>query len=142
MSAVVVAPPYVMTGAVPDPASFCWEEINRTLPLMQDALDASDGADTLDDVRERILAGTAQAWPGVRSVIVTEVVKGASGERCFHTWLAGGDLGEIAAMIPAVEAFGRAQGCTESTIDARPGWARVTRPHGYVPVKTLLRKAI
>lgn len=88
--------------------------------------DCASEAELLEDLD----SGGAQLWPGERAAMVTQSVTDAGGP-CLHVWLAGGELAEILALKPGVEAWARAQGCLRVTIDGRPGWTRVLRRHGY-----------
>ena len=78
-----------------------------------------------------LASGMAQIWEGEGAGLVTQCVAGLSG-RSLHVWLAGGNLREIIALRPGVEAWARAQGCVRVTIDGRRGWAKVLRGWGYV----------
>lgn len=87
------------------------------------ALVYAGGTHTVDDVLEMIAAGTAQAWPGPRSIIVTELVEYPRCRR-LHVFLAGGNRTELEAMTPLVLQWGREQGCQSATLCGRRGWAR------------------
>jgi hypothetical protein len=88
-----------------------------------------------------LLAGRAQIWPAERGVIVSECF--IDGEaRVLRGWLGGGDLDDIVAMRPGMEAWGRAMGCTHAAIEGRKGWERVYRRFGYVRAGDELRKAL
>ena len=104
--------------------------------MLQAALDHG-GEYSLADVQARLLAGAAILWPGKRAAIVTEV-HGAE----LHFWLGGGDLSELLAMRPGIEAGGRAAGCQFATGQGRPGWERLMKHHGYAPHQGELRKAL
>lgn len=93
------------------------------LPALEDGTEAELVAD--------LGRGLAQLWAGTRSAMVTQVVDEAAG-RALHVWLAGGDLGEILALKPGVEAWGRATGCGYVTINGRRGWDRILRSDGFV----------
>jgi len=85
-----------------------------------------------DELVAELTAGQAQLWAGARCALVTQCVRDPSG-LSLHVWLAGGDLDEILALRPGLEAWGRAMGCTRLTLNGRKGWARVLRPHGFRP---------
>lgn len=89
----------------------------------------------------RILAGSAQLWIGERCAMVTEVTQVEGEPRKIHCWLAGGDMADILAITPGVEAWARMMGCKEATIEGRKGWSRVLAPMGYRG-ETVLRKAL
>lgn len=87
------------------------------------ALVYAGGTHTVDDVLEMIAAGTVQAWPGPRSIIVTELVEYPR-LRCLHVFLAGGNKTELEAMAPVVLQWGAEQGCQRASLCGRKGWAR------------------
>ena len=88
-----------------------------------------------------LAAGRAQLWAGEAAAMVTQCVVDERG-RCLHVWLAGGDLEEILAMRPGVEAWARAHGCGRVTINGRRGWSRVLRRHGYARVGDELERRL
>lgn len=99
---------------------------------------ALDG-DTLERVEAEIEAGRAQFWPGEGGAIITQCVANADG-RFLHVWLGAGEMAELLALKPGIEAWGRAQGCEFASINGRPGWARVHRDFEMVDGE--LRKAL
>lgn len=102
------------------------------LPALRD--DCAGEAELLGD----ILSGRAQLWAGRRAAMVTQRLC-EDGVHFLHVWLAGGDLTEILAMKPGVEAWARGQGCQYVTIDGRAGWTRLLRRAGYRRVGHLLK---
>lgn len=84
------------------------------------------------------LAGDLQFWPGPHSVILTEIVV-APRRKMLNFFLAGGNLPELEAMYPAVEAWGMTMGCTSAMMTGRPGWARsFLREQGWHPSKLVI----
>jgi hypothetical protein len=114
-----------------------WEAARKfILPALK--LDKERGeADLMADFAR----GHAQLWSGHRAAFVTQI---DPEEKALHCWLAGGDLTELLAMIPGLEAFGRGWGCTSATVsvEGRQGWIRVLKPHGYERDGDVLRKAL
>jgi hypothetical protein len=102
------------------------------VPALEDA--------TEGEVLAEIASGRAQLWCGERSAMVTQLVRTA--ELFIHVWLGGGDLAELTAMRPGVEAWARAQGARAARIHGRRGWRRVLRPQGFHPCGEELRKAL
>jgi len=105
------------------------------LPALQP--DCASEAELLDD----ILSGRAQLWAGEAAAIVTQRVC-EDGLHRLHVWLAGGELAEILAMRPGIEAWARGQGCRHITIDGRTGWRRVLRRLGYAIVGDQLQRTL
>jgi len=96
-----------------------------------------DGAE--DDLLDDIARGFVQLWTGRHAAMATQLVRDPAS---IHCWLAGGDLDEILALMPGLEAYGRAMGCTHATVDGRKGWARVLKPYGYERDGAELRKVL
>jgi hypothetical protein len=62
--------------------------------------------------------------------------------RVCRIWLAGGDMAELTTeMLPQVEAWAKANGCTRMEIVGRKGWKRVL-PEYSEPPQTVLQKNI
>jgi hypothetical protein len=101
------------------------------------ALLPQDGSET--QLLEAIITGQAQLWVGERCAMVTQCVPEPAG-LCIHAWLAGGDLEEIKAMVPGIEAWARAAGCDYATITGRTGWLRALQPQGYSVAGSELKK--
>ncbi len=80
-----------------------------------------------------LASGRAHLWAGKAAALVTQCVVDDRGA-CLHVWLAGGDLDEILAMRPGVEAWARGRGCERVTINGRRGWTRVLGRYGYARV--------
>jgi hypothetical protein len=53
---------------------------------------------------------------------------------------AGGDLTEILAMVPGMEAFARLNGCSRSIVEGRKGWEKALRAGGYGFMSVKLEK--
>ena len=66
------------------------------------------------------------------AAIVFELRSYPTGAKAVHGLVAAGDVDRIIGLlIPSAEAWGVAQGCIGATIESRPGWARLLKPHGY-----------
>lgn len=114
----------------------------RCLPWMMAALaTGTDAALTADDLWARVLSGHAQFWPGPTSVMVTTLHHDERG-RFIHVWLGGGNLRDLLAVQPGVEAWARTQGCTFASIDGRKGWARALKRSGFNTYGHELRKEL
>lgn len=90
---------------------------------IEDALVYSGRSHTYADVAAMVGAGSAQAWFGPRSVIITEIVIEPQ-HKTLHFFLAGGHGGELEAMYPLIEEWGREHGCQHATLVGRKGWER------------------
>jgi hypothetical protein len=103
------------------------------LPALRDA----DEAELIAD----LISGVAQLWPGERSAMVTQVFEALDGPS-LHVWLAGGELDDILALKPGIEAWARARGCRWVTIEGRRGWERLLKAGGFERVGDELRKRL
>jgi len=98
---------------------------------------------TIDWLEREIAAGRVQLLAGDRAAILFGVRSYPTGAREVHGLAAAGALGEITErLIPAAEAWGRANGCVVATIESRAGWARTLKPNGYAPHQLALRKEL
>lgn len=112
----------------------------RCSEWISDALPYADGVYTMDDVKDRIFSGDATFWPGERSALITTIYDYPQA-RWLMLWLAGGDLGELRAILrPVAEAWGRRHGCSRSIILGRAGWARALRDDGYEQIAVMVGK--
>lgn len=102
------------------------------VPALADATEA--------EVLTKLIAGTAQLWPGEQSAMVTQLLQGS--EPYIHVWIAGGDLHDLYALGPGMEAWARGQGARAARINGRPGWARVLKAKGFHRDGEELRKAL
>lgn len=105
----------------------------RCAPWIAAALEFGRDTHSLNDVLAEVLAGEAQFWPGERSAVVTEMHEHPR-LRAVHLWLCGGDLTELVeGMLPAIEAWARANNCSRLSTCGRKGWDRVLKPKGFEP---------
>ncbi len=102
------------------------------VPALEDA--------TEPEILGELAAGRAQLWRGERSAMLTQLV--SADEPYILVWLGGGDLQELIAMRPGVEAWARAQGARAARINGRRGWVRALRRAGFAAADGELRKAL
>lgn len=106
------------------------------------ALEHADGGFGIDDIAEGIAAGRFHFWPGERCAVVTEFWTGPR-LKTLNFWLLGGDLKELLAMRPDIEAWAIAQGCKRALGGGvRPEWGRVLAKAGYTPRWTIFAKEL
>jgi len=97
---------------------------------------------TIEDVRKAVEGGGAILWPGKNSAIVSEFIDYPSGLRTAAVMSAGGELEEIRAMTPGLEAFARLNGASEVLLEGRLGWKRALKDDGYELASVTLRKKL
>jgi hypothetical protein len=98
-------------------------EFTRCAQWIAAALPYCHGRFDVDDIRNACQAGQMQLWPGERSALVTEISRYPQKTVCVVAF-AGGDLEELAAMQPRIEAWARRCGCEQIDVVGRRGWAR------------------
>lgn len=112
----------------------------RFRPLFEEAM--RDGLWTIEDLEAKIAHKRAFLFPGANSAVVAEIVAYPSGERAMQTLWACGDVEEIVALAPGIEATARMMGCTSMIVEGHRGWERVLKRSGYGFMSTTLRKAL
>lgn len=110
---------------------------------IEGALQYAGGTHTFEDIRAGVEAGSLQYWPGVRSVIITEIIQYPQ-KRALNFFLAGGDLAELEEMYPVIETWGREKGCDVAVMTARKGWERsfLTRKERWQPTLVVFEKQL
>lgn len=99
-------------------------EFDRLAPVLQRAIDRTDGLYELEHVWEEIDLGGAQFWPGPNSVVVTKIETYPTGVKTITGWLAAGDFEEVQGIRKTIKEWARGQGCTRFYIVGRRGWLR------------------
>lgn len=110
---------------------------------IESALAYAGGTHTFEDIRAGVEAGSFLAWPGVRSIIITEILQYPQ-RRVLNFFLAAGELPELEAMYPTVEMYGKLHGCASAVITGRKGWERsfLTKQEGWTPTLVVLEKQL
>ena len=78
----------------------------------------------------------------VRAVLATEVRQYPGRRVAALMACTGAGREDWTGFLPIVEAWARAQGCTAVEAQARPGWQRVLRPHGYAATHVFIEKEL
>ncbi len=116
------------------------DELVRLRHQVESALEYSEGTHTFDDIADGVAKDRFQVWPGIKSVVVTEIIVYPRIKN-LHYFLAGGDLDELKLMRPHIERWGKSLGCTRVTLAGRKGWAKTfLRDEGYEPKWFILSK--
>lgn len=99
-------------------------EFDRCAPWIESALPYANGCFDLCDIRNAVLAGKMQLWPGRRSAAITEISDYPQKRACTIVF-AGGDLAELRDLIqPQVRAHAKSSGCGLFIVHGRAGWSR------------------
>ena len=99
-----------------------------------------EGLYTVEALERKIGQGRAIFLPGKNAAIVAEKVSYDGGRSVLQTLWSVGDLEEIIALSPGLEAMGRIMGCSQMLVEGRKGWEKVLAPHGYKPWSITLTK--
>ena len=100
------------------------EDFERVRELVERALAQDPSmAHTADDIRDGIHTGQFQLWAGVRSAVVTQILKVPRTQH-LHFFLAAGHLDELEWMLKPILDWARTKGCTYATLTGRRGWER------------------
>jgi len=106
-----------------------WPHVER---LISGACDRSNGRFRPQDILNGLLERDYQLWVAfsesensIKAVGVTEVVCYRSGLKLLVIlMLTGQDREQWTGHMPAIQQWGREQGCTRMLVWARPGWER------------------
>lgn len=98
-------------------------DISDFRPQIEAALAYAGGTHTYDDIVDGVSRHALQLWPGIRSVMVTEIVVHPQGHS-VNFFLAGGNMAELEAMTPVVLEWAKTRGCKLATLTGRQGWLR------------------
>lgn len=99
-----------------------------------------DGLYTIEGIERKIGQGKAIFLPGKNAAIVAEKVTYDGGRSVLQALWSVGDLQEIIALSPGLEAMGRIMGCSQMLVEGRKGWEKVLAPLGYKPWSQTLTK--
>lgn len=98
----------------------------------------------LSELQRRLDAGEATVWRGARSALyLRRIFYPESSELVMEAGPAEGDMEEILAAVPHLEAWARSIGCTQVHVYAgRAGWERALRAQDYGLYQIVLRKIL
>lgn len=82
-------------------------------------------------IERQVERGRWRCFGNERAAMLAEIKVYPSGLKEVHCVCAAGDMAEIVALAPIVEAWGRKCGCKGAEVVSRPEWARVLASHGY-----------
>lgn len=126
-------------GFIPD-----WlHELDRCSHWIEAALEHSGDTHSIGDIAEMVSTGALQLWPGLKAVIVTEIVHYPR-MSAVNFFLAGGDLEELEVMEKVVTEWAKKIGCKRVTLHGRRGWDKtfLTKDRGWKPEWWVLAKEI
>jgi len=96
---------------------------------------------SVEELERSIGQGKTLLFPGQNSAVTAVKAEYGTTSVLQITW-AVGELDEIRALLPGVEAVARILGCKEVLIEGRKGWERVMRDEGFNFFSVTLRKEV
>lgn len=109
-------------------------------PLLEKALRHSGGTHVVADVEAAVDKDEMQLWLAPQSIIITTLGEYPRGRVCL-VFLAAGEMAEIQALHPQIEAWARSQYCYKMVFAGRKGWARSFVTHqGFRPTVHVFEK--
>lgn len=97
---------------------------------------------SIEELEERIATHRAYLFAGKNAAVVAQVEPYPGGARAMQVQWACGDMDEILALAPGIEAMARMVGCTMMIVEGQKGWERLLKPHGYDFFSTTLAKEL
>lgn len=112
------------------------ETLDEYRPLIERALEHTDGAWTWEQLAEEVREGRAILLPSRsgKSVAVLQIVHD------LHVFTASGDLAELMEMEADVTQMAQRQGFDRMTMMGRKGWEFVLRKRGWKPESGLVKE--
>ncbi len=88
------------------------------------AIELTHGTHTEDDILAGLCTGQYKLWRHGSSGVVTDISLFPR-MKCLNYFLIGGEMSDIQALNPQIEAYAKENGCTRVTgLAARKGWER------------------
>lgn len=116
-------------------------DLRKWQAVIEAALKHSDNSHTFDDVCARVLSGDLDMYALPNSVMLCEYVE-LPGFTQYHVYLGGGNLEEILAYHPTMEAHARKRGCKYLSMTGRLGWKKPLLNHGWTHKLSIYKKEI
>ena len=85
----------------------------------------------VDDLEAKVLSHRAILFAGKGSAIVGETTAYPGGALAMQLLWACGNVEEIVALLPGIEALARIQGCDRMIVEGPRAWERVLKSSGY-----------
>lgn len=117
-------------------------EFARLEHRLEKAIEVAGGGYTLEDLFIGLSEGNFQLWTRNNTIGITQIVDEPQ-VRSLNVFLAGGDMADLQALLPKVEAFAGQEGCTRITLGGRKGWSKsFLRAAGFEPRWVVLAKEL
>ena len=102
-------------------------------PLIQKAVDYSEGTTTLEETASDLMAKRKQLWvvvdddKRIKAALVTSLQRFVTGIKQANVILLGGEKGhlrDIIELLPQFESWAKTEGCSRVRFILRKGWAK------------------
>ena len=98
-------------------------------PLLK-ALRRAGGTHIVQDIADMIVRGVAQFFGDDKGACITEVITYPR-RRVLNIWIAIGEREACLGLLPQIEEFARANGCTGIVETGREGWIPFLEARGW-----------
>ena len=116
--------------------------IDRYQKQIEAALHFADDSHSFSDIKTAVENGTLQFFPGLSSVVITEIISFPR-YKALNLFLAGGNAAELHAMLEEIENFARHVGVDRITFTGRKGWTRSFMVgEGYTETAVTMQKKL
>jgi len=115
------------------------EQIKQYRPLIEAALEYSNGTHNFTDIAKGIMEKRYQLWAMPNSCMITEF-HNFPRKRVAHVFLAAGDISELAPAAERFIEFAKANQCVRVTVSGRKGWEKVLEYVGITDKTVILGK--
>ncbi len=112
-------------------------------PIIEKAIQYTDGKYNLDDILKGVKSRELQLWTASReekvtSAMVTKIVQYPQAKTLLMMIYAGEHTRNMTQFLQPIYAWAKELGCTDVNIYGRAGWERVLNDQGYKKVFTVL----
>lgn len=116
--------------------------IDKYRKQIEAALAYADDSHSFEDIKRDVEQGALQFWPGLSSVVITEIVV-VPRYKALNLFLAGGNMNELHEMLPELENFAKHIGADRMTLNGRKGWVRsFLKFEGYTEKSVVMEKRL
>ena len=119
----------------------CMVDLAPYREMLESALAHNGGSHSYEDIVAGVESGIYLAWPGVRSIVVCQLIQ-TPRRRVGHCFLAAGEMAEVLAIRTWCEEWAKRSGCDAVAINGRPGWERLLASAGYSRKSVVLEKQL
>lgn len=123
--------------------------MNAVYPKIEAATAYSDGKYIGPDIVKMLISGHMQLWGivddedgNLNGITITEIATYPQRKVCRMLSTAGEGSDNMLPLLPEVESWAKACGCSSIEPVCRPGWEKILKPYGYKKTHILLSKEL